>query len=89
MVHEPDSPKKTTGFEAPGASAAPSPTRSSLASPRAGARSNDAPLPFLDLPGAPPPAPIESADTVAAHEAKGRRRPPDTIWRRNPPATRA
>jgi hypothetical protein len=84
MVHEPDSPKKTAGFAPPGASAAPSPTRSRATSPRAAARPDDAPLPFLDLPGAPSPAPTESVDTVAAHEAKGRRRPEDTIWRRNP-----
>lgn len=47
-----------------------------------------APLPFRDLPhadgGAPTRPATTGAETVVAHEAKGRRRPPDTIWRPNP-----
>ena len=42
------------------------------------------PLPFRDLPSEPPGQPQPATDTVAAHEAKGQRRPPDTVWRRNP-----
>jgi hypothetical protein len=44
---------------------------------------DDAPLPFGDLP-APRRATGPGDDTVATHEAKGRRRGPDTIWRKNP-----
>lgn len=44
----------------------------------------DQPLPFRDLPPAPPLEMQPATDTVAAHEAKGQRRPPGTIWRRNP-----
>ena len=54
-------------------------TSSATTSPRFRA---DQPLPFRDLPPAPEPQPV--SDTVAAHEAKGQRRPADTIWRRNP-----
>jgi hypothetical protein len=51
----------------------------------AGARPRpEVPLPFRDLPPEPPRDPQPAADTVAAHEAKGQRRPSDTIWRRNP-----
>jgi hypothetical protein len=45
---------------------------------------DDAPLPFADLPAPRAPAGPRETDTVAAHEAKGDRRAPDTIWRRNP-----
>jgi hypothetical protein len=47
-------------------------------------RAAEVPLPFRDLPPEPPREPPPTADTVAAHEAKGQRRPADTIWRRNP-----
>jgi hypothetical protein len=45
---------------------------------------SEQPLPFRDLPPAPAPVTLPVTDTVAAHEAKGQRRPADTIWRRNP-----
>jgi hypothetical protein len=45
-------------------------------------------LPFPDLPRSAAPPPGDVPDTVAAHEAKGLRRPAGTIWRRNP-GTRA
>jgi hypothetical protein len=54
-----------------------------VATPRA-ETPDDAPLPFTDLPAPPPATAARETDTVAAHEAKGRRRAADTIWRRNP-----
>jgi hypothetical protein len=44
----------------------------------------DEPLPLPDLPPSRPAPGAGTGDTVAAHEAKGRRRGEASIWRRNP-----
>jgi hypothetical protein len=70
----------------PQVAAGPEPTvtsRHAVPTPRA-ARPGETPLPFADLPSPPPVTATRESDTVAAHEAKGRRRAADTIWRRNP-----
>jgi hypothetical protein len=54
------------------------------AAPASAGTPDDTPLPFTDLPVPPPTTVSPGTDTVAAHEAKGRRRAADTIWRRNP-----
>ena len=49
-----------------------------------GAARSSQPLPFRDLPPSDALETLPVTDTVAAHEAKGQRRPANTIWRRNP-----
>jgi hypothetical protein len=64
--------------------AGPRPPATPGAATPPGPMPDDAPLPFADLPARPAVHDTSRSDTVAAHEAKGLHRAPDTIWRRNP-----